>query len=91
MLLRGRKRQTFTSCQNRCRRRGLILYSLGLEGVHLRDQVADVSTPRLLVVAGLSPLMGQLALGVMEHSSDSAGRVAKRVAKRYGGQLVIRI
>ncbi len=70
---------------------GLILSPVGLESVHLRSQVADVSSGSLVVTAGFSPLMGQLALGAMELSSDSAGRLAKRVARRDRGQFVIGI
>ncbi len=69
----------------------LILSPLGLESVHLRSQVADVSSGRLVSVTCLSPLIGQLTLGVMERSTDSAGRLAKRVARRDGGQFVIGI
>ena len=89
MLLRGGRRQAFNGCRNRRWHRGLILCSLGLEGVHLRDQVADVSTRRLMVVTCLSPLIGKLMLCTMKFSTDSARGLAKGVARRKGGKLVI--
>ncbi len=47
---------------------------LGLESIHLCGQLEDVSLGSLVVVAGFSPLIGQLKLGVVERSTDSAGR-----------------
>ena len=75
----------------RCWVRRLSLSPLGLERVHLRNQGADVSSGSLVVIASLSPLIGQLKLGVVEHSTDSAGRSAKGVARRDRGQLFIGI
>ncbi len=45
----------------------------------------------MVVIAAFSPLIGQLRLGVVGHSTDSAGRLAKGVARRDGGQLFIGI
>ena len=67
----------------------LFLSPLGLESIHLRGQLADVSSGRLVVVAAFSPPMGQLTLSVVGHSTDPAGRLAKGVARRDGRQLLI--
>ena len=75
-------------CQG-CWIRRLFPSPLGLEGIHLRGQLADVSPGRLVVVAAFSPLIGQLTLGVVGHSTDPAGRLAKGVARRDGRQLLI--
>ena len=74
-----------------CWRRGLLLCSLGLEGVHLCDQVADVPARGLMVVTRLLSLIGELMLCTMRFSSDSARGLAKGVARREGRELVIRV
>ena len=90
MLLWWRRWRNFSGYRGRwsC---GLILCPLGLASVHLRNRVADVSSGRLVGIACLSPRMGKLALGAMGLSTDSARGLAKRVARRKGGQLVIRV
>ena len=42
-------------------------------------------------VAGFSPRMGKLKFSEVGHSTDTAGRLAKRVARRDRGQFVIGI
>ena len=69
----------------------LFTSPLGLKSIHLCSQLADVSSGGLVVVAGFSPLIGQLKLGVVGHSTDPAGRLAKGVARRDRRQLLIGI
>jgi hypothetical protein len=77
-------------CQGRWVSR-LFLSPLGLESIHLRGQLADVSSGRLVVVAAFSPLIGQLTLGVVGHSTDPAGRLAKGMARRDGRKFLLRV
>ena len=67
----------------------VILSPVGLESVHLRSKVADVSSGSLVVIAAFSPLMGQLTLSVVGRSTDPTGRLAKGVARRDGRKLLI--
>ena len=73
MLLSWRGWRNFSGYRG-CWSCGLILSHVGLESVHLRSKGADVSSGSLVVIAGFSPLIGQLKLGVVERSTDSAGR-----------------
>ena len=75
-------------CQ-RCWISRLFLSPLGLESIHLRGQLANVSSGCLVVEAAFSPLVGQLTLSVVGHSTDPAGRLAKEVARGDGRKLLI--
>ncbi len=70
---------------------GLLLASLGLEGVHLCNQVADVPARSLMPITRLSFLVGDLTLCTMEFSANSARGLAKGVARRDGRELVITV
>ena len=76
-------------CQRCCWVDRLFLSLLGFESVHLRGQLTDVPSRRLVGKAAFPPLVGQLKLGVVVHSTDPAGRLAKGVARRDGRQLLI--
>ncbi len=92
-ILRG-GRDVHVSRSNRrrwCWCCGLLLCSLGLKGVHLCDQVADVPTRGLMLITRLLSLIGELTLCTMEFSANSATRLAKGVARREGRELVIRV
>ena len=75
-------------CQ-RCWTSRLFFSPLGFESVHLRGELANVSSGCLVIEAAFSPLVGQLTLSVVGHSTDPTGRLAKGVAKRDGRQLLI--
>ncbi len=70
---------------------GLLLDSLGLKGVHFCDQVADVPARGLMPITRLLSLVGELTLGTMEFSANSARGLAKGVARREERELVIRV
>jgi hypothetical protein len=70
---------------------GLLLGSLGLKGVHLCDQVADVPARGLMLITRLMSLVGELTLCTMEFSADSTRGLAKGVAGREWRELVIRV
>ena len=67
----------------------LFLSPLGLESVHLRVQLADMPSERLVIEAAFAPLVGQLKLGVVVRSTDTAGRLAKGMARRDGRKLLL--
>ncbi len=75
-------------CQ-RCWISGLFLSPLGLESIHLRGQLANVSSRCLVIEAAFSPIVGQLKLSVVGRSTDPAGRLAKGVARRDVRKLLI--
>ncbi len=70
---------------------GQLLASLGLEGVHLCNQVADVPARSLMPIARLLSLVGDLVLCTMEFSANSARGPAKGVVRRDWRELGIRI
>ena len=70
---------------------GRLLASLGLKGVHLCNQVADVHARSLMPITRLSFLGGDLSLCTMEFSANSARRLARGAARREGRELVIRV
>ena len=75
-------------CQ-RCWMSRLFLSPLGFESVHLRGELANVSSGCLVVEAAFSPLVGQLKRSMVGRSTDPAGRLAKGVARRDGRKLLI--
>ncbi len=70
---------------------GQLLASLGLEGIHLRNQVADVPARSLMRIAALSSLVSDMLLCTTKFSANSARGLAKGVARREGRKLGIRV
>ena len=62
---------------------------LGFKRVHLRCQLADAPSGRLVVKAALTPLMSQLELSVVARSTDAAGWLAVGMARRDGRKLLL--
>ena len=75
----------------RCWVSRLSLGPLGLKRVHLRVQLTDVPPRCLVVKMAFSPLVGQLMLSVVARSTDSAGWLAKGMARRDGRKLLLRV
>ena len=67
----------------------LFLSPLGLKRVHLRSQLADAPSGRLVVEAALTPLVSQLKLNVVARSSDTAGWLAEGMARRNRRKLLL--
>ena len=62
---------------------------LGFKRVHLRCQLADAPSGRLVFKAALTPLMSQLELGVVAQSTDAAGWLAEGMARRDRRKLLL--
>ena len=91
MLLSRRSGRGISACQRCCWVGRLFLSLLGFERVHLRGQLKDVPSGCLVVKAAFAPLVGQLKLSVVVCSTDTAGRLAKGMARRDGRKILLRV
>ena len=88
LAILSKERGGISVCQG-CWISRLVLSPLGLESIHLRGQLANVSSRCLVIEAAFSPLVGQLKRNMVGRSTDPAGRLAKGVARKDGRKLLI--